>query len=495
MAGITTLPQEIIYLMADYLDRTTRLRLANTCRKLFQALITPLWKEVYIQSDFPHFNFRLHGKRVDIPPDRPIITNTRLEEHAPLVQNLSLHGPFHPKHYAIVFSHLHTLGLYLDTSYHALDMSMQAEQHRHRAEPIRLNPTIKEIKIEICDPQPTADFWDAISTTLSHPIRLFDIDNEQRFWVYLGLKRLETIIAVDTEASSKKAFETLSRLSKLESLNLSMDILDVRKLSDVVPESTYHLPWNLEHGLGHLSTLTKLRTVSLLDTIQELLETTSVFWTMVFTVLKNPRCLDFHVIQVLQDDALDLFWRACTRSEKFSVKPISRRTSAGGNMKWSRMCPNLTKLHILNRHTEFPIEVFAKALEQLTRAQLTDLVLTRSGGSDVRLSLVTQHLPPLEHFQYESTGFNSQSFRFLQQLLFDNIRTLDMQGCHGLLSRMTFDVLTGCSLLEAFKAFSISVSDIRSNPELWICLGLKHLEALFTNDPTRPNKVGELASE
>ncbi|KAF9148059.1 hypothetical protein BG015_010237 [Linnemannia schmuckeri] len=159
------------------------------------------------------------------------------------------------------------------------------------------------------------------------------------------------------------------------------------------------------------------------------------------------------------------------------------------------MCPNLTKLHILSRYTEFPIEAFAKTLEQQTWTQLTDLALTGSGGSDARLSLVTQHLPPLEHFQHESTGFGPQSFRFLHQRLFDNIRTLDMQGCHGLLSRMTLDVLTGCPLLEVFRAFSISVSDIRPNPEPWICLGLKHLEVFFMIDPTRPNEDGELAFE
>ncbi|KAF9148057.1 hypothetical protein BG015_010235 [Linnemannia schmuckeri] len=484
MTGITTLPQEIISLVADYLDRRDRLRLARTCRMLYHSLIAQLWKKVYIQSNFPHFDFSLHGKRVDIPPDRPIITNTRLEEHAPFVQHLSFHGPFHPKYYAIVFPQLHTLGLYLDTSFHtpcddtqatfnhALDMSMRAEQHRRRAELIRLNPTIKEIRIQTCEPQPTADFWDAISTTLNHPTRLYvaglnriegetlnsfwkacnlfeeiycwannmdftsllsqlsfprlrrislqspakfqmgfcteeqlawfqqcpyltklhwtfdsyrfpsnkfaealeqgtwqrledlsldnlnqrddalaatlahlpalccfrlrssgfghltfailrarlfdtikvldltgilsftsrmalevlqecvhledfngviinaqEIDIEQRPWVCLGLKRLATIIAVDTEASSRKAFEALSKLSKLESLDLGTDVLDVWKLSDIVPESTYHLPWNLEHGLGRLSTLTKLRTVSLLGTIQELVTDEDVEWT------------------------------------------------------------------------------------------------------------------------------------------------------------------------------------------------------------------------
>ncbi|KAF9297977.1 hypothetical protein BGZ88_008443 [Linnemannia elongata] len=159
------------------------------------------------------------------------------------------------------------------------------------------------------------------------------------------------------------------------------------------------------------------------------------------------------------------------------------------------MCPNLTKLHIFDRGTEFPIEAFAKDLEQQTWTRLTDLALMGAGGSDDRISLITRHLPPLEHFQHDSTDFGPESFEFLQQRLFDNIKTLDLQGCHGLLSRMILDILTGCPLLEVLKAFSISVTDLRSNPEPWICLRLKHLEVFFVTDPTRLGDDDELVFE
>lgn len=42
---------------------------------------------------------------------------------------------------------------------------------------------------------------------------------------------------------------------------------------------------------------------------------------------------------------------------------LSRRTSADGHMEWFRMCPNLTKLHILHLDAQFPIEEFAEALK------------------------------------------------------------------------------------------------------------------------------------
>jgi hypothetical protein len=132
------------------------------------------------------------------------------------------------------------------------------------------------------------------------------------------------------------------------------------------------------------------------------------------------------------------------------------------------MCPNLTKLHINNRYTNFPIGSFAKALEQRTWAQLTDLSLAGTGGSDELTSLIVRHLPPFEYFQHESTGFGPQSFPFLQRFLFDNIRTLGMQECYGVASEMILDILTRCPLLEVRKAISISISDLRSNPEPWI---------------------------
>ncbi|KAK3836436.1 MAG: hypothetical protein JOS17DRAFT_734187 [Linnemannia elongata] len=372
---------------------------------------------------------------------------------------------------------------------YALDYSMRAEQWRHRAALIRQNPTIKDIRIQICEPQPTADFWDAILTTLTNPTRLYvaglnrtegetldafwkactlfesitcsannmeytplllhlsfprlsrislqstvkfqmgfntqpqlvwlrqcpcltqlhwtfdsfgfpsdefaevleqgtwpslddlslaklehqdddiaamlthlpplksfrlrsdrigpltfntlrarlfntirvldmtgnnyftsrmaldvlqecvhleaflgviisaqEIDNEQRPWVCLGLKRLTTLIVSGAEASSKAAFEALSRLTKLESLDLGMDELAFWDVAHVVPRGMHQLPWNLEHGLGQLSTLTKLRTVSLGTTAQATLTHEDVEWTAenlpALEEVKGKLCLD-----------------------------------------------------------------------------------------------------------------------------------------------------------------------------------------------------------
>lgn len=107
-----------------------------------------------------------------------------------------------------------------------------------------------------------------------------EIDSESRPWVCLGLERLSAIIVSGPDAStSKNAYEALSRLTCLKTLDIGLDKVDISELSNLVPRDMQHLPWSLEYGLGQLSTLTKLRTVSLVDSIQELLTDEDVEWT------------------------------------------------------------------------------------------------------------------------------------------------------------------------------------------------------------------------
>jgi hypothetical protein len=107
-----------------------------------------------------------------------------------------------------------------------------------------------------------------------------EINNVSRPWVCLGLKRLSTIIVSGPDAStSKNAYEALSRLTCLETLDIGLGNVGNWELSILVSRGMQHLPWSLEYGLGQLSTLTKLRTVSLVDNIQELLTDEDVEWT------------------------------------------------------------------------------------------------------------------------------------------------------------------------------------------------------------------------
>ncbi|KAF9123420.1 hypothetical protein BGW39_008988 [Mortierella sp. 14UC] len=251
------------------------------------------------------------------------------------------------------------------------------------------------------------------------------------------------------------------------------------------------------------------------------LETSCNFWKTVFVALQSPQRLDFNRFEVVRGEALDSFWRAATRFEEVCCSGcgmndsavlstlsfprlqrltvdmrthVSRRSASGGNLEWFCKCPNLTQLHWHALHTELSTEAFAEQLEQQTWPRLTDLALTGYNGPDALLSLAIRQLPPLEHFRLDAARFGPQGFLYLRGRLFDTIRTLDLEKCHGLGSKMVLEVLTGCPRLEVFKAFCISVSDLRTNPEPWVCLRLKHLEVFFAADHTDPND-GELAFE
>ncbi|KAK3844277.1 MAG: hypothetical protein J3R72DRAFT_438438 [Linnemannia gamsii] len=248
------------------------------------------------------------------------------------------------------------------------------------------------------------------------------------------------------------------------------------------------------------------------------LETSRTFWETVFLTLKNPRRLVFDRFEVFRGEALDAFWRAATRFEELSCSGhgmgesavlttlsfsrlerlalemrahISKMSSSEGNLEWFSKCPNLTRLHWHSLHSEFPTRAFAEHLEQQTWPRLTDLAMTGYIGSDALLSSVIRQLPPLEYFRLESAQFGPHGFPFLRERLFDTIRTLDLERSYGLASRMVLEILTGFRHLEVFKAFFISVSDLRANPETWVCSGLKLLEVFFAVDPTKPSD-GEL---
>ncbi|OAQ23402.1 hypothetical protein K457DRAFT_142766 [Linnemannia elongata AG-77] len=184
MAGITDLPQELIMMIADYLDRRQRALLASTSRSLYKSLDRCLWRTITMESDFPHYNLQHpHKVLTDIAPVRPIITPSRLQQHSHLVHTLNLRGPFRQEYYSIKYPRLHSLVLHYDTSYHApcdkrdtcdsvLDAVMRAEEHTNGANFIRLNSTIKDLQLIVAPPQPPPEFWIAISTILTTPARL-----------------------------------------------------------------------------------------------------------------------------------------------------------------------------------------------------------------------------------------------------------------------------------------------------------------------------------
>ncbi|KAF9902850.1 hypothetical protein EC991_004509 [Linnemannia zychae] len=183
MARFTDIPGELIILIADYLDRKDRYRLASTCRTHYHALLAILWKDLHMESDFPLF----WSNKDLLLPVQSFIPSIRLEQHASFVCHLSLLGPFRPEHYAIKFPNLYSLQLQFDPRF----PGHTKEEYIYAANFIRINPTIKDLEIQIqtTHSQLPFDFWDAIATTLHNPIRLFVVgvsctegDTLDRFW-------------------------------------------------------------------------------------------------------------------------------------------------------------------------------------------------------------------------------------------------------------------------------------------------------------------------
>ncbi|KAF9131570.1 hypothetical protein BGW39_001619 [Mortierella sp. 14UC] len=267
MTGITDLPQELISMVADYLNRKDRTRFAGTCRNHYQALITHLWKQVHVESDFPHYGFT----NVPITPVKPFIASSRLEQYATHVNLLGLHGPFHSDHYAIKSPSLHTLMLQYDSEFHApsnrqeypdtldgtLDTAMLAETHVNNANLIRLNPIIKDI------------FRYSCAESIPSLRRL------------LGRHRYNTPQPDPTLSKSNKssksneqAFEALSRLMNLEYMDFALKYTSVSDIDKHLPKEYRYmcLQWRLDSGLERLSTLKKVRNLGFASTEQEMME-------------------------------------------------------------------------------------------------------------------------------------------------------------------------------------------------------------------------------
>ncbi|KAK3844293.1 MAG: hypothetical protein J3R72DRAFT_522005 [Linnemannia gamsii] len=405
MTGITDIPQELFVMIADRLSRNDRNRLASTCRNHYQALVSRLWKELYIESDFAHYWSKSHI----IAPVKPFIASSRMEQYAPYVHLLSLHGPFQQEYYTLRFPRLHTLIFLHDSTFHSprnnidrfdrtLDVPMWHDGHINNANLIRLNPTIKDLQVHLgmVNPIPSADFWDAISTTLHNPSRLSvsrfcptSINTLNSFWKACNL--FEELIITNVDLNTA---EFLSQLDfpRLQRITLY-----------VVPS------WGGE--------------------------------------------------------------------KKFTFQQ---------QLAWLRRCRNLTKLDWKVISSGFPNE-FVEALEQRTWPHLEDLSLGDFVDS-ANIESLFSRLPPLCRFCLHSDRFYPSSFPAFREQLFGMIRVLDMAYCFGFTSRMSLSVLEECVHLDEFKTFIINAEDIDLKSRLWVCLNLKHLEALIMAETDESNK-------
>ncbi|KAK3844288.1 MAG: hypothetical protein J3R72DRAFT_488703 [Linnemannia gamsii] len=256
---------------------------------------------------------------------------------------------------------------------------------------------------------------------------------------------------------------------RLVSFRCDLQSLDPFQLRDRTAKTNYN-----EDLMAILSDF-----ISRHATIQELVITSlslylsQQLWDTISTTLQTPRRL---VIKELVGIARGgpktkgpWFWRACTRFQDITysgrdqsdylefadydfsrVKRLNYTTRTGNAPKlwgWMCSCPNLARLH---------------------------------WGGNILLQQVATHL------RLASGNFGQVCFGILREQHFGSLRTLAMRGAGLLSSQMALEVLQSCARLEEFRASEINLRDLRSSPQPWVCLGLKHLQVIFTSDPRDP---------
>ncbi|KAG0273515.1 hypothetical protein BGZ95_010679 [Linnemannia exigua] len=252
-------------------------------------------------------------------------------------------------------------------------------------------------------------------------------------------------------------------------------------------------------------------------TIQDLVITTqNVFltqqlWDTISTTLQTPRRLVINGLTLDMEAGPETkgpgFWRACTQFQDITysgsdqldyldledydfsgLKRLSYTTQTENTPKlwmWMCRCPNLTRFHWGGN---ILLQQVAAVAELPDWPFLEEFSLGGDvHGSDEDLARILSCLYPLKHLRLTSGDFGQVCFSILRERHFDSLKTLAAQGGGLLSSQMALEVLQGCAHLEEFRANKINLRDLRSSPQPWVCLGLKHLQVTFASDPRDPD--------
>lgn len=239
-------------------------------------------------------------------------------------------------------------------------------------------------------------------------------------------------------------------------------------------------------------------------------------WDAISDTLHQPKRLEY-IYSDIPKPALPLFWKACAafeeifldgdyipyspvllnqtfpRLSRLSINTRSHLLSAyrgvDTSVEWFKLCPNLTHLHwtLLASALNWRfIEPFIDALEERTWRQLEDLSMAPIYDTDELISNIIRRLPPLKRLHLVAPDFAEESFACLQDRLFSSLRSLDLSKSLIMTSRMVLDTLLQCAPLEEFRAYHVSVVDVKATPQPWACVGLKELQVYFASDPLDP---------
>ncbi|KAG0018603.1 hypothetical protein BGZ80_006985 [Entomortierella chlamydospora] len=193
--------------------------------------------------------------------------------------------------------------------------------------------------------------------------------------------------------------------------------------------------------------------------------------------------------------------------ELFKLNALSRSTQ----LNVIRQCPFLQSLHWFPCHiengadeSESPLSIavsFTASVRSKVWSHLNLLDAEWLCLSDEQWSCFLESISQgdLKQVYAKRSGFGKQAFASLMNLHKSSIRTLDLEACPGVTSRMLILVLRNCTYLEDLGADAIKVSDIEqlqemevkdtqglwasAAPSKWACIGLKSLRVEFDMAP------------
>lgn len=231
------------------------------------------------------------------------------------------------------------------------------------------------------------------------------------------------------------------------------------------------------------------------------------FWEVVVTELAQLEDLMF--TGVVEQDAVDAFWRACERVKNLhlldvALRPVSMpilstlsfrrlRDLTITKFSWQEGLPRqMWPVHLLERAKEsenlkrlewsvgdivFPVQLVLGAFEENCWRELCELSIGGEACSDQDVAAVLRSLTSrrLTDFELWSGRFGTQTYNCLKEMYFGHLRDLRLGQAPGATSGMVQEIMTECVHLVTLEAPYIFVRNIATASKSWGCLKLERL--------------------
>lgn len=264
-----------------------------------------------------------------------------------------------------------------------------------------------------------------------------------------------------------------------------------------------HLPVQLQEKINFLRRHPFLRKVDYRH--QDALS--KEFWEVVATELAQLEDLTF--TGVVEQDAVDAFWRACERVKYLdlldvTLRPVSMpilstlsfrrlRDLTITKYSWQEASPRqMWPVHLLERAKEsenlrklgwsvgdivFPVQLVLDAFEENCWRELCELSIGGEACSDQDVAAVLRSLTSrrLTDFELWSGRFGTLTYNCLKEMYFGHLRELKLGQAPGATSGMVQEIMTECVHLVNLEAPYIFVRSIATASKGWGCLKLERL--------------------